>query len=237
VGTPATDIVNGNLSSHLICSCRFRAGAGCSPGKRRTVHRKRGERFVLNVGWLDVTLAGAMVLTAVHHLGRPVTARQSARPCELDVNLAHAAMGVAMAAMLLGPLAGRPSWAAAAMAVPTLWFLCRGVHAYVMYGRAAAAHPMREALLCAAMLYMLAARGGHRAMGMPGMTPAAGPTTLPAAPALTVLFVLALAMVAVRTVPAAGRAHRAGSSVAPAATAGCQLAMIGTSGYMLALML
>ena len=74
-------------------------------------------------------------------------------------------------------------------------------------------------------------------MSMPGMTVAAGPTRLPAAPVLTVVFVLALALVAVRTVPVAGRAHRAGTSVAPASTAGCQLAMIGASGYMLALML
>jgi len=191
---------------------------------------------VVDVGWPDLALAGAMAVTAAHHLGRLLAARLSGRPSELDVNLAHAAMGLAMAAMLLGSLTGELRWAAA-MAVPTLWFVARGVHAYVMHGRAAAAHPMREALLCAAMLYMLAARGGHGAMSMPGMTVAAGPTRLPAAPVLTVVFVLALALVAVRTVPAAGRAHRAGTSVAPAATAGCQLAMIGASGYMLALML
>jgi hypothetical protein len=87
------------------------------------------------------------------------------------------------------------------------------------------------------MLYMLAAHGPHAVMAMPGMTTPQGPTNLAAGPALTVLFVLALAAVAVRSVPAAGRAHRAGTSVAPAATAGCQLAMIGASGYMLALML
>jgi len=191
---------------------------------------------VANVGWLDLALAGAMALTAAHHLGRPLAARLSGRPCELDVNLAHAAMGAAMAAMLLGPPAREPRWAVA-MAIPTLWFLCRGVHAYVLHGRAAAAHPLREALLCAAMLYMLAAHGPHAAMAMPGMTTPQGPTNLAAVPALTVLFVLALAAVAVRSVPAAGRAHRAGTSVAPAATAGCQLAMIGASGYMLALML
>jgi uncharacterized protein DUF5134 len=191
---------------------------------------------VVNVGWPDLALAGAMALTAAHHLGRLAAARLSGRPCELDVNLAHAAMGVAMAAMLLAPPAREARWAVA-MAVPTLWFLCRGVHAYVMHGRAAAGHPMREALLCAAMLYMLGGHGRHGAMDMSGMAAPVGLANLAAAPALTALFVLGLAAIAVRSVPAAGRAHREGTSVAPAATAGCQLAMIGASGYMLALML
>jgi hypothetical protein len=191
--------------------------------------------------WLGRSLAAVMIVTAAYHLARLTVPRTR----EPDVDLAHTAMGVAMAVMLLAPPSGQAAWRwAVPLAGATLWFVCRGVHDYVMAGPRAAGHHTQQALVCAAMAYMLVAAAlpaaGETGMEMPGMgASTAGQTVL--GRVVPALFIAALTAVAALTCTRVAARPGAGgvATRAPAATAtaGCQLAMIGTGVYMLAAML
>jgi hypothetical protein len=190
--------------------------------------------------WLGRSLAAVMIVTAAYHLARLTLPRVR----EPDVDLAHAGMGVAMAVMLLEPPGGQ---AAGRWAIPlagaALWFVCRGVHDYVMAGPRAAGHHTQQALICAAMAYMLVAAAlptaGGTGVTMPGMAASVAGQTVPGR-LVPALFIAALAAVAALTcMRVAGRSGADGAPEGAAATAaaGCQLAMVGTGVYMLAAML
>jgi hypothetical protein len=235
---------------------RHRAVGGLAP--QPGIRTRRRSDAVSPIAWI---LAGAMIATAGYHAGRMVAARVRCRRCEADVDVTHAVMGVAMSLMLVGSLTPGASlrWAMA-FAIPAVWFVCRGVHAYVMDGGGQAfGQHVRQGVGCAAMLYMVlatAATGPSAAHGMAGMHtsgaatgPAQGWATATAglipSRQLDVLLAVATAGVAIwtwRLIWSAGRARLAttrppNTELAPAVTAGCQLAMNVTTIYMLALML
>jgi hypothetical protein len=195
--------------------------------------------------WLGPSLAAVMIATAAYHLARLSVPRVR----EPDVDLAHAAMGVAMAVMLLDPPSGQAAWRwAVPLAVGALWFACRGVHDYVMDGPRAAGHHTQQALVCAAMAYMSAVPAlpvpaaalpavSDSGMSMTGMG-AAGQATLDRlVPALLIGALVGVAALTCTRVARSGGSGAPARAPAATATAGCQLAMIGTGVYMLAAML
>lgn len=129
--------------------------------------------------WLSWPMAGLMVISALYHVGRLVTAGQRGRTNGYDVDLAHLVMCTAMAAMLVmtfGALLAT-TWAVV-LGVPTLWFMHRALRALVSDGARAMIGPVRQLLMCAAMLFMLVVPGRVASaptsmvaggMNMPGM--------------------------------------------------------------------
>jgi Domain of unknown function (DUF5134) len=199
--------------------------------------------------WLRWSLATVMIAIALYHGVRLVAAHRRGRHSEADVDLTHAAMGSAMAMMLFGALSLRTShfWAMAFTA-PALWFVLRALLTYVRRGAQAMGHPLRQAVLSVAMLFMLLAAGtpvtaGSAWASMQGMTMTPGRlgASTPVDPAPTLLLVAAVAAVAIWTAAALRRrGDRTGCAadvaIAPRMTAGCQLAMNVTTIYMLLLM-
>lgn len=189
---------------------------------------------------VNVVLGCVMIAVAAYHSLRLAGALDDRR--HIDTDIAHAAMGIAMALMLLGFLGPGASrcWALA-MVLPAAWFACRAVRRYIQAGPRAAGHDLGQAILCAAMLYMLAAP-----MDMPGHPSAHGASMVMNAghgragvadPLLTGAFIASTVLVGLWTcVRLRGTATRL-TGPAPATGAACRLAMIGTTGYMLALML
>ncbi|MDX6230524.1 MAG: hypothetical protein QOI76_3914 [Frankiales bacterium] len=195
--------------------------------------------------WLRWSLAALMAAIAAYHLVRLVAARRRARHGEVDVDVTHAAMGSAMAMMLLGGLTLRSSqvWATAFCA-PAVWFGLRTLLAYVRGGARAVAHPVQQAVLSAAMLCMLLAaatpaRAGTGSTVMRGMAMSGSGA---GGAGSRGLLVVAGAVVAVALATAAGlgRQGRSGDprsgTLAPRTTAACQLAMTATTAYMLLLL-
>jgi Domain of unknown function (DUF5134) len=160
---------------------------------------------------LPVTLAllPALLMVAVglYCAVRPFAARYWRRSTEYDVDLVHAAMGMAMAAMLAGRLSAPWSEALAVLfTVAVLWF---GGRAFLGRHQPSAGHHLAHTVTSGSMLVMLG----------PGTL--AGPAAI--APPLLLGLVLALAcslvLAAGRLVPAVGPA-RAGGAPDPAGTGG-----------------
>ena len=194
---------------------------------------------------LTECLVVLMLGTACFHVGRMAVARRRRCAHRYDVDTSHALMGAAMVIMLVEPHAhDQVGRLALVTAVPAVWFSCQAVSQYVAVGVPGARQPARQALLSAAMLYMLVIAAGHPAgsVGRPtaemaGMAMAPG-----SADRLVVLgpvVVLLLGGVAVWTaaeIRGAGEARRT-DVVAPRTSGCCQLAMTVTSGLMLVAML
>jgi hypothetical protein len=186
---------------------------------------------VAGASWLRWSLAALMIGITCYHLVRLIRVA-AARRGEADVDLTHAAMGVAMALMLVGALTSGASrvWALVFVA-PTLWFVGRSLVGYVRLGLAAVGGPVRQTVVSAAMLVMLlvagapAARAGSAPMVMPSTSAAGGNV-------LVLALVAGVAAVAIST--AARLRTRTGSSLV---NPGCQLAMNVTTVYMLLLLL
>jgi Domain of unknown function (DUF5134) len=203
--------------------------------------------------WLAAALVALMIATALFHLGRMVATRRLRCPHQYDVDAAHALMGAAMVVMLVEPRAadvlGR---LALAVAVPTVWFGCQSVRRYVVDGVRAAGQPARQALVSAAMLYMLVLAAARPAsssglpsaamagMSMPATSGSVGGIGMRIVP-LVMLGIAALvvwtAAQAWGTVKVRRPAGPAGEVLAPALSNCCQLAMTVTSGYLLVAML
>ncbi|MGZ4573764.1 MAG: DUF5134 domain-containing protein [Mycobacteriaceae bacterium] len=205
---------------------------------------------------LGQALAAVMIVATLYHAGRLLTSRTRHRHGEFDVDLTNAAMGIGMAIMLVGsltPSAGR-RWAIL-FAIPTLWFIWRSLDSYLIDGTRAVGRPLRQALTCAAMLYMFLATARMASTASPmsdmhsagravaGMEVSAGPEF---GRAVTALLLAAMVGVAVWTCTLLGRGHgvavcasNTASASAPGATVTvtCELAMIVTTVYMLVLML
>ncbi|BEP13554.1 hypothetical protein acdb102_18650 [Acidothermaceae bacterium B102] len=181
--------------------------------------------------WLRWSLAALMIAITCYHLVRVAAARRD----EADVDLTHAAMGVAMALMLVGALTSGASraWALVFVA-PTLWFVGRSLVGYIRLGLAAVGGPLRQTVVSAAMLVMLlvagapAARAGSSPMAMPSM----GSSATAGGNVLVLALVAGVAAVAIST--ASRLRPRTGSSLV---NPGCQLAMNVTTVYMLLLLL
>ncbi|MGZ4560361.1 MAG: DUF5134 domain-containing protein [Mycobacteriaceae bacterium] len=203
---------------------------------------------------LGQALAAVMIVATLYHAGRLLTSRTRHRHGEFDVDLTNAAMGIGMAIMLVGsltPSAGR-RWAIL-FAIPTLWFIWRSLDSYLIDGTRAVGRPLRQALTCAAMLYMFLATARMASTASPmsdmhsagravaGMEVSAGPEF---GRAVTALLLAAMVGVAVWTCTLLGRGHGVAvcaSNTAPGATVTvtvtCELAMSVTTVYMLVLML
>jgi hypothetical protein len=193
-----------------------------------------------------------MVLTAGYHVARLVAPRLHRRCLAVDLDVSHAAIGVEMAFMLVGSLTPSTSrqWAVF-FVVPTLWFGWRSMTGYATAGSGAFGEPARQALACAAMLYMLLVAGastpGLHGMGIPGMRmvdhPApglagsdVGHPSIATSPALGALLLVAMIGLAAHSYLRTRRAADCccDTALAPTLTAGCQLAMNVTTVYMLA---
>lgn len=207
-------------------------------------------------GWLAWIFAAVMLAVAVYCAARLVSAWWWRRPTELDADGVHAAMGVAMAGMLVTGLRTLPRGAwTAAFGGMVAWFAWQTVR-----GRRGVAaspwrcpHPLPHVVESAAMLYMLLvlrdpARGGAgpgpavAGMGAPG--PAGRFSVL--ALGLAVFTVGYVVWLGDRlTMPTGDPAahgpvsHRpvshgpAASVLAPRAAACCKIAMGVTMSYML----
>src|SRR5665811_2544512 len=93
------------------------------------------ERPVSGPIWLNWPFAGVMVIFALYHGVRLVTAGQRGRPNGYDIDLAHLLMCTAMAAMLVMTFGAHLATAwAVVVGVPTLWFILRAVMALVSGG-------------------------------------------------------------------------------------------------------
>ena len=134
-------------------------------------------------GWLAQALAGVMVGTAGYCLGRLIYAWAFRRRSEPGVDATHAAMGAAMAAMLVPSLRTfSATGCTVVFAATTIWF------AWAMIRRDAATGSMRHdnhlghVLGSAAMVYMAVAMpAGPAAREMAGMASVAtGSEQLPA---------------------------------------------------------
>jgi hypothetical protein len=129
--------------------------------------------------WAAAALAAVMIATAVYCAGRLAAARLWRRSTEVDADVVHAAMGVAMAGMLLPGLSPLPGTAwEAAFAAAAAWFAYRAIRSPrqgVTASRWRCSHPVPHLVESAAMVFMLAVLPGSwpgwpgQATPMPGM--------------------------------------------------------------------
>jgi hypothetical protein len=116
--------------------------------------------------WLVDSLAALMLLTAVYCVGRLVVARMWDRTTHIDVDIAHVAMGVAMAGMLVPSLRSLPAgvWEVV-FAAMSCWFAFQIAHFVRRWGVRGwdddhlhhASHYVTHLAMAAAMLYMFVA--------------------------------------------------------------------------------
>lgn len=130
--------------------------------------------------------AAAIIAVALYHLVRLLRCRALRRPVRHDVELTHAAIGIAMTLMLFGALAskeGRPL--ALLFAVPTVWFIARAIHGYVMDGAGTLGTSVAQVIGCAAMVYLLGVLAvGGAGMGTAGMSMPSSPAGQRLSPSL-----------------------------------------------------
>jgi hypothetical protein len=178
---------------------------------------------VAGPSWLAGPLAAVMIVIAVYCAGRLVVARQWGRETEFDADGTHAAMGVAMAGMLVPRLSPVPvvMWQAV-FAGAAGWFVWQAFRRRIgrRGGRWLSPYPVPHLVECAAMLYMLLAVPGSRAGGtgmpMPGMggSPGAG-AGFPAVAVVLALFIVGYVTGAADQLTSLARTAAAGT--APAA--------------------
>jgi hypothetical protein len=177
--------------------------------------------------WL---LAGLMLVVTAYHATRLTDcARGRTRGrIDIDIEVMHFAMGLAMAVMLVAALPRLASQVVAGVFLAALaWFVSDAIHSYIWDGPVAARAPAQQIPICAAMAYMLLAPllAGPAAT-MPGMAVPAHSAEDFLAPVLAV--VVALAALAAVTGPLRRGTARSAFGL------GCQLAMTGTAVVMLA---
>jgi hypothetical protein len=212
--------------------------------------------------WLTAIFAAASLAVAVYCAGRLVVARRGHRPTELDTDVAHVIMGVAMAGMLVSGLRTLPSaiWEVV-FAAAAVWFGYRMLQARrgAQSSPWRSSHPLPHLVECAAMVFMFlilpasaAVEGTARGMTMTATESRFSFLTLPLALFLfgyvvwlgdrVTLHVPALAVAApagdTRSATGSGSGFAATQSyLAPRCAAICKITMGITMGYMLILML
>jgi hypothetical protein len=190
-----------------------------------------------------------MIVTACYCAGRLAVARSWRRATEVDADMLHTVMGVAMAGMLVPRLSPLPAgvWEAL-FGGAAAWFAWQAVRRGAASGWQSA-HPMPHMVQSVAMIYMFAAVPGPGPSAMAGMG-------RPAGSVLALAIVLALFMVgyvlwtadqltaqltALRSPAVRGAADQAGQLagpvLAPGLAACATIAMGVTMGYMLLVML
>ena|SRR6516164_7226155 len=213
--------------------------------------------------WLAAGFAAIMIVTAGYCAGRLAVARSRRRATEVDADMLHTVMGVAMAGMLVPRVSPLPDgvWEAL-FGVAAAWFAWQAIRRGGAGGWRSA-HPLPHLVECAAMIYMFAAVPGPEPGAMVGMG-------RPAGSVLALAVVLALFMVgyvlwtadqltaqltahltALRSPAVGGVAgselalrgvpdqagQLAGPALAPGLAACATIAMSLTMGYMLLVML
>jgi hypothetical protein len=126
-------------------------------------------------GWLDGVFAALMMLVAICCAARLAIGRIRGRATELDADVLHVLMGVAMAGMFEPRLNPLPAFAwRVVFAAAAAWFVWQAIRARARTPSRASrcAHPVPHAVECAAMVYMLLAVSHAPGMTMPAM---AGP--------------------------------------------------------------
>ena len=124
--------------------------------------------------WLNGPFAALMIILALCHTGRLVTARRRGRTNGYDVDLTHLVICTAMAAMLVTTFGAHLATAwSIVIGVPTLWFILRALRTLPSGDARALMQPVQQLLMCAAMLFMLTAASrsssAPRWMGTDGM--------------------------------------------------------------------
>lgn len=106
--------------------------------------------------WVSWPLAFLMVLAALIHSGRLLTAHERGATRGYDVDLTHLMMSVAMATMLVTDLGARGATAwAAVVGIPLLWFAFRAFRSLSPGATKALVQPLQHLSSCVAMLFML----------------------------------------------------------------------------------
>lgn len=208
--------------------------------------------------WLSVALAAIMIIIACYCAGRLAVARSWRRATEVDADVLHTVMGVAMAGMLLPRLSPLPNAAwEAVFGVTAGWFAWQAIQrGGVLRGAARpggtaprrwrSVHPVPHLVESGAMIYMFAALPGPVQGAMGGMG-------RPDGSVLALAVVLALFMVgyvlwtadqltglrsaAARTPSGQHGQLASGPALAPGLAACAKIAMGVTMGYMLLVML
>ena len=197
--------------------------------------------------WLTGIFAALMLTVAVYCVGRLVAARRWRRPTEVDTDVGHVLMGVAMAGMLVARLRVLPAAAwEAVLAVGAAWFACAancGPAAAPRPARGAACTRLPHLVECAAMLYMFAvpaAFAGRRTAPAPGRMAAMTRRPGPAPRSWLCCWRCSCSatwpgsLTACRCAPPPPRRPWASpATLAPRCAALCKIAMALTMGYML----
>ena len=214
--------------------------------------------------YLVDVFAGVMAAVSVYCAARLVAARRWHRHIRVDINVAHVAMGVAMAGMLVSPLDVVPhGWWEAVFVVLGAWFAWRSVR-FVVRGVGDGgdrdlhhvSHDLTHLVMAGGMLYMYLGPGaaGSGAMAMGAGTGAQVLVPLACIGALAVSAVWhvddlsrARAFASLGAVSGTGAAQGpvAGAmgagpgapALAPRLESLCHVAMCVTMGFMLVLVL
>jgi hypothetical protein len=121
--------------------------------------------------WLADLVAVIMLVIAAYCLSRLVAGPVQGRPTDIDVDAAHALMGVGMAAMLVPSLSPVPAvtwaWVFAVVAVWLAWRIARA-YRHGPDARIAQAHYVPHLVMSIAMIYMGAVAVGSAADGSAG---------------------------------------------------------------------
>jgi hypothetical protein len=184
--------------------------------------------------WLSGIFAAVMLTVAVYCAGRLVAARRWRRPTEVDTDVGHVLMGVAMAGMLVARLRVIPDAAwEVVFAAGAAWYAWR----LFRFRRHAEASPWRcvqptpHLAECAAMLYMFSvlplSLASRAASGMTAMSASAPASRFSFLALLLALFMFGYVVrVADRLSPRALRAADPARALAPAGRA----ALVGHAG-------
>lgn len=193
----------------------------------------------IDVRWV---LAALMIAASGYHGARVVVAVRRRARAGLAVDLTHAAMGIGMTIMLVGPMSAPAGhlWAFG-LAVPACWFAARAARCFTSVPSGTVRHDAGQAVLCGAMIYLLVLESMPGIPDMSGM-PMSVPTSLPMASgwavvARTLAMALLLGCLAITVGHAWSMWPRPATStraaLARAAYGGCQMAMGLTTVYML----
>lgn len=147
--------------------------------------------------WITRCFAALMLGISAYAACRLIASRLWRRKVELDADIVHLLMGIAMAGMLSAPLNPLPDRAwEAVFALATAWFAGRAVRTRARsaaYGWRCRL-PVPHFIESIAMLYMMLSIGGgmgsSKSMDMPGMDSSAAGERFPAVALLLAVFML-----------------------------------------------
>jgi hypothetical protein len=198
-------------------------------------------RRVRGSTWLVDVMAATMLATAGYCAARVVIARLRARATQADVDLAHVAMGLGMAYMLLRPPGALLSRVGLlGFGLIGGYFAARSLQHYIDgRGAVAAGQHLQHAVGSGAMLLMFvplsrAASGGHGMLGMAdGSTLEATPAGAAVAFLLLGLAVLSVGRLVMAPMSATQLAPAAQRPLTPRLAVCCQALMSAAMCYLL----